>query len=556
MSDPVETNDSENSPYAGRWVARVRGKVIAQGSSPGVARLAAKAHRHKDELEIVYMPDSTRKMKNPILEEILDAIPEDQEIYLVGGAVRDKLMGRVSHDYDFAVPSNGIRLGRRVANKLNAGFYPLDDERDTGRVILYQKDGSRTVMDFVAYRGTSLDEDLHARDFTINSLAFDLRSETLQDPLNGAQDIQNKVIRANSESTFSDDPVRVLRAVRFAAGLGFQIDLGTRQKIKQAAVGLGNASPERLRDELFRILEGPKPGSAIRALEMLGVFPHFLPELSKLKGVEQPKPHVNDVWAHTVAVLHYLESNLSALAPGYDPESTSDIFTGLLVLKLGRYRERFAAHFAKPPNTDRSAHALLFLAALYHDVSKPDCYVKDDNGRIHFWGHDERGANLVSKRAEEFHLSNQEIERLRVIVKNHMRVHFHSNRLEDEGKTPSRKAVYRFFRDTGEASVDLIFLALADTRATYGHELTQETWAAVLDICRIFLENYWEKPEETVAPPPLLNGHQLMSELGLKPGPKVGEILEAIREAQATGKISNRDEAVTFAHELLIDSNS
>ncbi len=556
MSDPVEMNDPGNSPYAGRWVARVHGKVVAQGSTPEVARLAAKTHRHKEELEIVYIPDSTLKMNNPILEEILAAIPEGQEIYLVGGAVRDKLMGRVSHDFDFAVPSNGIRLGRRVANKLNAGFYPLDNERDTGRVILSNQDGSRTVMDFVAYRGTSLDEDLRARDFTINSLAFDLRNKTLIDPLNGAQDIHNKVIRANSESTFSDDPVRLLRAVRLAAGLGFQIGLGTREKLKQAGAGLGNASPERLRDELFRILEGPNPGSAIRALEMLGVFQYFLSELSSLKGVEQPRPHVHDVWAHTVAVLQHLESNLSVLAPGYDPESTSDLFTGLLVLKLGRYRERFAAHFANTPNADRSARALLFLAALYHDVAKPDCYVKDDTGRIHFWGHDERGAILVSKRAEEFHLSNQEVERLRVVVKNHMRVHFLSNRLENEGKTPSRKAVYRFFRDTGEASVDLILLALADTRATHGHELTQETWTAVLDICRIFLENYWEKPEETVAPLPLLNGHQLMSELDLKPGPKVGEILEAIREAQATGKISKRDEAITLAHEMLTNSNA
>jgi tRNA nucleotidyltransferase/poly(A) polymerase len=529
---------------------------VAQGTSPEEVRLAAKAHRHKEKLEIVYMPDSTGTMNIPILDETLAAVPEDQEIYLVGGAVRDMLMGRTSHDFDFAVPSNGIRLGRHVANELKAGFYPLDDERDTGRVIFYKKDGSRIVLDFVTYRGTSLDEDLRARDFTINSLAFDLRNRTLTDPLNGAQDIRNKVIRADSESTFTDDPVRVLRAVRQAAELGFQIDLGTRQKMKRAGAGLQNVSPERLRDELFRILEGRKTGSAISALEMLGVFPYILPELSTLRGVEQPQPHVYDVWAHTVAVLQHLESNLSVLAPGYDPESTSDLFTSLLVLKLGRYREQFAAHFANAPNIQRSARALLFMAALYHDVAKPDCYVKDDSGRIRFWGHDELGSDLVAKRAEKLQLSNQEINRLRVIVKNHMRIQFHSNRLEKEGKTPSRKAVYRFFRDSGEVSVDLVLLALADTRATHGHKLTQANWSAVLDICRIFLENYWEKPEETVSPPPLLNGHQLMSELDLKPGPKVGELLEAIREAQATGKISNHEEAVNLAREILFDTNS
>ena len=132
-----------------------------------------------------------------------------------------------------------------------------------------------------------------------------------------------------------------------------------------------------------------------------------------------------------------------------------------------------------------------------------------------------------------------------------MRVHFYSNRMETEHKTPSRKAIYRFFRDSGEASVDLILLALADAHARYGHTLTQETWAANLDICRIFLENFWEKPAETVAPPRLLDGNELMKEFDLKPGPRVGVVLEAIREAQATGKVSTREEALSFANEWL-----
>jgi hypothetical protein len=132
-----------------------------------------------------------------------------------------------------------------------------------------------------------------------------------------------------------------------------------------------------------------------------------------------------------------------------------------------------------------------------------------------------------------------------------MRIHFHSNRLEIEHKAPSRKAIYRFFRDAGEAGVDLTLLALADTRATRGHTLTQGTWAAELDLCRILLENYWEKPAETISPPRLLDGNELMSAFGLKPGPRIGEILEAIREAQATGKLSTREEALSFGREWL-----
>jgi poly(A) polymerase len=343
----------------------------------------------------------------------------------------------------------------------------------------------------------------------------------------------------------------VLRAVRLAAGLGFQIEGETRQKMKQAAGGLRSVSPERLRDELFRILEGPQPGTAMRALEMLGVLPHLLPELPALRGVEQPTPHVYDVWTHTVTTLNQLEDILSALAPGYDPESTGDLFTGLLVLRLGRYREQFAAHFADLLNSDRSVRALLFLAALYHDVAKPACKTSGEDGRIRFWEHDEKGAEMAAARAHALHLSNDEIHRLRLIVRHHMRIHSFSGRLQSVGKTPSRRAIYRFFRDAGEAGIALILLSLADTRATYGHTLAQETWAAELDICRLLLENYWEKPAEIVSPPRLLDGKEVMAEFGLKPGPRVGEILEAIREAQATGKISTREEALSFGREWL-----
>jgi tRNA nucleotidyltransferase/poly(A) polymerase len=550
MIDPKGQPDSQSaSPYAGRWVARLRGKVIAQGNTPEEARRAAQTHRHKESPEIVFMPSPFSF--SPTLASVHEALPPDQEIYLVGGAVRDALLGRTSHDLDFAVPADGIKLARQIANKLKGAFYPLDDERDTGRVVLIHEDGTRTVMDFATYRGADIEADLRDRDFTINAIAYNLGTETIFDLLNGANDVRAKLIRACTPESLENDPVRVLRAVRLAAGLGFKIEAETRQNMKQAAGKLRSVSPERLRDELFRILEGPQAGTAIRALELLGVLPHILPELPALNGVEQPAPHVYDVWTHTLSVMNHLEEVLAALAPGYDPESTGDLFTGLLVLRLGRYREQFAAHFANLLNTDRSVSGLLFFAALYHDAAKPTCKTVGDDGRIRFYGHDEQGEELAAVRANVLHLSNDEIHRLRLIIRHHMRVHFHSNRMETEHKTPSRKAIYRFFRDTGEAGVDLVLLALADTRATRGHTLTQETWAATLDICRIFLENYWERPAETISPPRLLDGNELMAEFDLKPGPRVGEILEVIREAQATGKVGSREEALVYARDWL-----
>ncbi|HAV76864.1 MAG TPA: polynucleotide adenylyltransferase, partial [Anaerolineae bacterium] len=208
---------------------------------------------------------------------------------------------------------------------------------------------------------------------------------------------------------------------------------------------------------------------------------------------------------------------------------------------------QLAEHFEKSLNTDRSVRAALFFAALYHDVQKPATKSVDETGRIRFFDHDIQGAEVASKRGRDFNLSNDEIERIQSIVKHHMRFHSFTSRLEGDKQEPSRKAIYRFFRDADRAGIDLVLLGLADLRGTQGHTLTQEAWTAALDIARILLENYWEKPEETIAPPRLLDGNELMNELNLEPGRIVGQLLEAIREGQATGKISTREEAVEFA---------
>jgi tRNA nucleotidyltransferase/poly(A) polymerase len=548
-SDPQPST----SPYAGRWVARLHGKIIAQGGTPEQALRAAQTSRHKEKLEIVFMPLSFSY--SDLVDKVRNALPQ-QEIYLVGGAVRDMLLNRPSRDFDFAVPSNGISAARRVANALQGDFMVLDAERDTGRAIVAQADGTRTFLDFATYRGATLDEDLRARDFTINAIAFDLHAETLIDPLNGASDLQIRTIRSCSSTSLQDDPVRILRAVRQAAAFGFKIQTETRKAMKLAAALLGNVSPERLRDELFKIIEGPKPDASLRALEMLGVLPHLLPELSALKDVEQSAPHIYDVWEHTLRVLGYLEQILSALAPGYSADDTNDLFTGLLTLRIGRFREQFAAHFAETLNADRSVRAALFFAALFHDVDKPATRSVDPTGRIRFFDHDIQGSETTSRRAEAFNLSNDEIDRISKIIKNHMRFHFFTSRMEGDQQEPSRKAIYRFFRDSGEAAVDLVLLGLADLRGTRGHTLTQETWAAALDVARILLENYWEKREETIAPPRLLDGNDLMHELDLEPGRIVGTLLEAIREGQATGRIETREQALEFAREQLKEAKS
>jgi putative nucleotidyltransferase with HDIG domain len=546
MSDDFSKPAVSPSPYAGRWVARVRGKVVAQGDTPEQALHASQQSRHKEKPEIIFMLPLP-----PLIKRVMDILPADQEIYLVGGAVRDLLLSRPSPDLDFALPAKGISLARKVANALGADFLPLDEERDTGRVIFTGEDGSRIFLDFAVYRGADLTEDIRARDFTINAIAYNLRDETIIDPMGGGKDLRAKLIRACSLTSLSDDPVRILRAVRQAAAFELHIDKGTRELMKQSADQLGRISPERLRDEVFKILKGPKPDACIRALEMLGVLPYLTPELITMKGVEQSEPHMYDVWTHTLAVLDHLDQIIFALRVGYDAEKTNDMFTGLLGLRLGRYREQIAMHFAESLNVDRSLRSLLFFAALYHDVSKPETKTVEESGRTRFFDHDVKGADIAAERLRSFNVSNDEVERVQTIIKNHMRIHFFAYRLEKEKQLPSRKAIYRFFRDSGKAGVDLVLLGLADLRATRAHALTIETWNVYLDVARILLENYFEKPEETISPPRLLDGNLLMEELGIKSGPIVGQLLESIHENQAAGTIENREQALEFAREQL-----
>jgi hypothetical protein len=286
----------------------------------------------------------------------------------------------------------------------------------------------------------------------------------------------------------------------------------------------------------------------MRALELLGVLPHMLPELSAMKGTEQSAPHVYDVWEHTLKVLGHLEGILDSLESG---ESGGDPFLDRLLRALGRYRERVAAHLADSLTTDRTPRAALFLAALYHDVEKPATKSTDDAGRIRFFDHDVQGSATASRRGHTFNLSNDEIERIKKIIFNHMRFHFFTSQWIEKKQEPSRRAIYRFFRDAGRAGVDLILLGLADLRGTRDHTLTEKYWSGALHVAGIFLENYFEKREETVAPPRLVDGHDLMKELHLEPGRTLGQLLEAIREAQAAGDVQTREQAFEFARREL-----
>jgi tRNA nucleotidyltransferase/poly(A) polymerase len=483
-----------------------------------------------------------------ILERILTALPPSTSAYLVGGAVRDLLCSRPTHDLDIALPDNAIRTGRLLANTLDTAFYPLDPLRDTGRLIVNDKLLGRLLVDVTAFRASDLESDLRDRDFTINAIAIDLRHpERLIDPLGGARDLQSRVLRACAPQALDNDPIRILRAVRLSIEFGLRIIPETTRLMRQALPGLAKVSPERLRDELFRLLDSPAPASAIRILDILGAVPYVFPELAALKGVAQSPPHTFDVWDHTLATLQELGNLLNDFKREYHPESAANWAHGLVSLRLGHFRGPIRDQLAMRLNPERSHSSLLCLAALFHDISKPQALMTDPDGSIHFYNHDRMGEKVCRKRSQALRLSNPEIERLASIVRYHLRPIY----LARSEELPSRRAIYRFFRAAGASGVDVCLLSLADTLATFGPTLPQAIWIHQVDVIRKLLEAWWEQPEEIISPPVLVNGSDLMGEFDLLPGPQVGQLLEMIREAQAAGELHDRAQALAFVRSKL-----
>lgn len=472
----------------------------------------------------------------------------DTSIYLVGGAVRDALIGKPVYDFDFVVSKNALQIARKVANALGGAYYPLDAKRQYGRVIWSSPLGERLKLDFALQTGASIEEDLRHRDFTINALAIDLHHrEHLIDPLQGAQDIVAKRLRACSAESFRADPLRVVRGIRFALSLGFRIEPATWRWMVESSPELVIISRERLCEELFRLLSAHSIASGIRLLDRVGALPYTFPELLALKGVEQSAPHQKDVYQHTLEVLDRLEEVLAVLASDYDGERHANLAMGMASLRLGRYRPQISEYLNERFTPERSKRALLFFAALYHDSGKAASANQDEAGQWRFFGHEKISAQLCEQRGWEFALAHDEIEWLKKVVLNHMRPILLAN---SEG-VPSRRAVYRFFRQTDEAGVGVCLLSLADVMGIYGYTLPVEIWSRHLDITRELLQAWWEEKPEKISPPPLLDGNEIMQTFGLQPGPLIGKVLEGVREAQASGEVRSKAEALRVAEKIV-----
>jgi hypothetical protein len=491
----------------------------------------------------------------PLLQKISGALPEAAvvpgQVYLVGGAVRDAARGKSSHDLDLIVAENALRLARHVADSLGWAYFTLDEDFGVGRVVCLAEGQERQVVDFVQMQGGSLQSDLENRDFTINAMAVDLADPgTLIDPLGGLGDLVNNRLKCCRPTSLVDDPVRTIRAVRMAASFNLAFTPETRQQIGPAVARLGFISAERQRDEFLKTLGAPGPSTSLRILDRFGILELLIPQVADLKGVTQSAPHIYDVWEHSLHTVQALEVILALLDENYvhDNDAGGDLFSGLLSQQIGRYRQQLTSHISQPVVPDRPYRPLLFLGALLHDLTKPRHRTVEPDGRIRFIGHENTGAQEIVTVGTALRLSRAEIQRLVRVMQDHMRP-WH---LAQPGSRPTRRAIYRYWRDNQAAGVDVLLVALADTLGIFGHTLTKDVMVERFTIARYLLEAWYETPE-VVSPPTLLDGHDLIEIFGLSPGPQLGDLLDLLREAQAAGEIETRQQALDFLSTHLAD---
>ncbi|MBN1230610.1 MAG: CCA tRNA nucleotidyltransferase [Anaerolineales bacterium] len=533
MSRP-DFPENNQSSYAGRWIAKVGGTIVAQGGTREQALRAAKHSRPKENPVITFVPMNHPFLFPDTFFKTIDTLSESTEIYLVGGAVRDALVQRPIHDLDFVVNKNAIRVARKVAKALQGAFYNMSEEFGIGRVVLIQENGSREVLDFAPLQGDSLIEDLTKRDFTVNAMAVDAHHpEQLLDPLGGAADLLAKRLRVCSPGSFIDDPVRVLRAIRSAATFQLKMEPLTLKYLKEAVPRLMESSIERLRDEFFQILNAPSPARSLRAMEMLGILKVFLPELTKLKSIPPGTQRTWDGWSHTLAVIKNLEKITNVLNDPIIPSSNGDLIDGQISLHLGRYRKEITQYLGTSISIERDARQCLVFSGLYLNAKLINEIEETDHKQC---------AKVAQKRSLVLRLSNNEVERIVAAIQACPTVPLAAE--IPEPLTPVE--IYRFFKDTKSNGIAVVLLSLANLLATYHTNLSQDLFEAVLSNAKLLFEAWWDKHQELVSPPVLLSGKEVMIYTGLKPGPIVGEYLEAIREAQVEGQVKTKEEAIAF----------
>ncbi len=445
------------------------------------------------------------------------------EAWLVGGAVRDRLLGRGTADFDVAVNAEPGKLARQLAHATDAHTFRLSEDFGGWRVIA--RDHAWQV-DVLPLDGDSIEHDLAKRDVTINAIAEPLSGGDYVDPFGGLADIRAERLRMVSAHAFVDDPLRTLRLARLACELGFELERETVSAAAASAAALGTVAPERVFAEFKRILVADRALAGLELMDGLGVTDAVLPELAALRGVEQSRYHHLDVHEHTRAVL----------AATIELELAPERWVGEQASPVARY-------LATPLANELTRWQALRFGALFHDIAKPETRKVTAEGRVTFLGHDALGAQIAAQALRRLRASDRLCEYVAGLTAHHLRLGFLVHEMP-----LGRRAVYRYLHACTPVQIDVTMLSIADRLATRGAG-SADAIAKHLELARQLLGEGLRWIEDPPRPP--VRGNELARALGIAPGPELGRLLGELEEARFAGEVTTVAEAIDRARELL-----
>jgi tRNA nucleotidyltransferase/poly(A) polymerase len=446
-------------------------------------------------------------------------------LFLVGGCLRDALMGKKGKDLDL-VCDKALEFSQQLAKMHNAAWIPMEKDPTLPSYRVVSRENPHEILDIAQLHGTSISDDLLRRDFSINALAAKVepsgRLGRIIDPACGRADLEKKIIRQVGPNSLADDPLRILRAFRFAAQLGFEIEQQTLNSAASFAPDISNISGERIRTELFLLLNCKKNHAQVRLMDKFKILDAFLPAIIPLRGLAQNTYHHLDAWEHTLCAFLNCEE---------------------ILLDLKAHLADCALQTEDYLN-QANRRAVLKLGVLLHDVGKPATFSIDPaSGRISFWGHEQAGILPVQQAAQRLKLSNMEEKLLLLIAEEHL----HAQVLL--GQKVKEKTRLKWFAKYGQDAVIVLLAAMADTLAKAGPaapgDIQQEKAKAAANAIR----DFYNRIQAVLSAPPLVTGRDL-KDLGLTPGPDFARILNALREAQNAGELADRPAALKMAQQL------
>lgn len=459
---------------------------------------------------------------NYLVKKWLDEdILEKKEFYLVGGTVRDILLGKIPKDIDISC-KNAKNIALEISRRKNFAFVPLEKKPDEPCYRVVDRNDISSFIDISELKGNTIEEDLEKRDFTINSAAIKISSGKFIDPFQCKKDISEKIIRMTSTTCFSEDPLRIVRAFRFSSVLGFEIEKSTLKQLANSVSLLSNVSSERIMAEIYLILNTFRSAYTFREMDKFGVLDIIIPEIVPMKNCQQNGFHHLNVWEHSLLTMENMEKILSNLSAYFD--TYSEQVSKIINAKISQ---------------------LLKLSALLHDIGKPSVKAfNSKKGRIIFYGHDKEGAKIFLNIAQRLKLSRADSEFVTKMIAEHI------NALNLSVKRVKRLSKLKWFRRLNDSSIAVLILVIADIMSCHGTDSKEEIKNMQISSVRKNIFDYFESIKPKITAPNLVTGKDIIK-LGVKQGPEIGEIINKIRDAQHKGEILTHEEAINFARKIL-----